>query len=101
MDDFGSGYSSLHMLKDIDIDVLKLDRGFLIDSTSDERQKIIFGTIVEMASKLELSVIVEGVETEENVRLMKQFGCFYAQGYYFARPMDAESFEKLYREGSI
>lgn len=101
MDDFGSGYSSLHMLKDIDIDVLKIDRGFLVESTSDERQKIIFGTIVDMARKLELSVIVEGVETVENVNLMKQFDCLYAQGYYFARPMDIESFEKLYKDGSI
>lgn len=101
MDDFGSGYSSLHMLKDIDIDVMKIDRGFLADSLSNERQRIIFGTIVQMADKLNIQVIVEGVETEENVSLMREFGCLYAQGYYFAKPMDISVFDAVFKEGSV
>ncbi|MEG0229116.1 MAG: EAL domain-containing protein [Oscillospiraceae bacterium] len=99
MDDFGSGYSSLHMLKDIDIDVLKIDRNFLIDSINNKRQKVIFGTIIEMAKKLNIQTIVEGVETEENINLMKEFGCNYAQGFYFSRPIDLYTFKTIYKDG--
>lgn len=101
MDDFGSGYSSLHMLKDIDIDVLKMDGGFLKGSESNDRQKIIFGSTVQMAQKLKISVIVEGVETIENVNLMKEFNCSYAQGYFFAKPMSITDFRCIYKEGQI
>lgn len=101
MDDFGSGYSSLHMLKDIEIDILKIDRGFLKDSESNIRQKIIFGSAVEMAQKLQIEVVVEGVETIDNVNMMKEFHCSYAQGYFFARPMDTADFRRIYTEGKI
>lgn len=101
MDDFGSGYSSLHMLKDIDIDVLKIDRGFLLGSEDDERQKAIFGAVVQMANKLQITVVVEGVETIENVNLMKEFNCSYAQGYYFAKPMNENEFNIIYKEGRL
>lgn len=101
MDDFGSGYSSLNMLKDIDIDVLKIDQGFLMGSDDNERQKTIFGSVVQMAEKLQIKVVVEGVETIENVNMMKAFNCSYAQGYYFARPMDIKEFSKIYKEGHV
>lgn len=101
MDDFGSGYSSLHMLKDIEIDVLKIDRGFLMGSEDNERQKAIFGSVVQMADKLKIKVVVEGVETTENVSMMKEFNCVYAQGYFFAKPMAEKEFETIYKEGHL
>lgn len=101
MDDFGSGYSSLNMLKDIEIDVLKIDQGFLMGSEENERQKTIFGSVVQMAHKLKIKVVVEGVETLENVNLMKEFNCSYAQGYFFAKPMDIKEFRKIYEEGHL
>lgn len=101
MDDFGSGYSSLHMLKDINIDVLKIDRSFLLNTEYPERRKAVFGSVVEMAKKLNIKVVVEGVETEENLTLVKEFGCRIIQGYYFAKPMDAEDFGQIYLKGKI
>ncbi len=101
MDDFGSGYSSLNMLKDIPIDILKIDRAFLKETSNSERQRIIFASIARMAKMLDIQVVVEGVETIENVEMMKEYGCQAAQGYYFAKPMDERSFEKIYREGNL
>lgn len=101
MDDFGTGYSSLHMLKDINIDVLKIDRGFLKGTADSDRQKAIFGAIVQMAKKLEMKVVVEGVETLENIQLMQEFGCSIAQGFYYSKPLDKEEFAKCYEEGKV
>lgn len=101
MDDFGSGYSSLNMLKEIPIDVLKIDKEFLAEMKDNTRRDIIFATIAEMAQKLGIKVVVEGVEHLENVELMKECGCFIAQGYYFARPMDEASFESVFKKGRI
>lgn len=101
MDDFGSGYSSLNMLKDIPIDVLKIDRGFLEETSNSDKQRIILSTIANMANQLNIKVVVEGVETIENVNLMKEFGCYIAQGYYFAKPMAEVDFEKIFEEGVL
>lgn len=101
MDDFGSGYSSLHMLKDVPIDILKIDRGFLEDTSKEERQKAIFSAIIQMAEKLHIQVVVEGVETKGNVQLMQDCGCYVAQGYYYAKPMDRAAFEQLYQKGEL
>ncbi len=101
MDDFGSGYSSLNMLKDVPIDIIKIDREFLKKTANNERQRIIFSTIVRMAQQLHIKVVVEGVETIDNVNLMKEYDCSIAQGYYFAKPMDETEFEKIYREGKL
>lgn len=101
MDDFGSGYSSLHLLKDIDIDVIKIDRGFLEQTGKNSRQKVIFEAVSQMAKKLNIKLVVEGVETLDNVNLMKEFDCSIAQGYYFAKPMDIDAFEAHYRVGKI
>lgn len=101
MDDFGSGYSSLNMLKDIPVDVLKIDQGFLQATSNSDRQAIIFDTVARMADRLQISVVVEGVETAEHVRLMKMFDCSIAQGYYFAKPMDEQSFGPVYKEGKV
>lgn len=101
MDDFGSGYSSLHMLKDIPIDVLKIDQGFLVETANSAKQKIILAAITQMAAGLDIKIVVEGVETFENVELMRELNCFIAQGYYFARPMPQSDFEAINKEGHI
>ncbi|WP_107602577.1 bifunctional diguanylate cyclase/phosphodiesterase [Clostridioides difficile] len=94
MDDFGSGYSSLNLLKDLSFDILKLDRGFLIETTDTKRGKIIISKIVEMAKAIDIKVICEGVETYEQVEFLREIGCDKVQGYLFAKPMVLDKFEK-------
>ena len=94
MDDFGSGYSSVNMLKNIPLNVIKLDRGFLIETTDTKRGKIIISKIVEMAKAIDIKVICEGVETYEQVEFLKEIGCDKVQGYLFAKPMVLDEFEK-------
>lgn len=96
MDDFGSGYSSLNMLKDIQVDILKIDMAFLRKSKDEERSKKILHMIIDLSKQLGMPVISEGVETKEQVDYLSDFGCDMFQGYYFAKPMDVASFEKLY-----
>jgi diguanylate cyclase (GGDEF)-like protein len=96
IDDFGSGYSSLNMLKDIPADVLKIDMGFLQETQNRERSGIILRTIVELAKQLRMTVITEGVESKEQVDYMTKAGCDMFQGYYFARPIAVEEFEERY-----
>ena len=103
MDDFGSGYSSLNMLKDIDVDVLKIDMQFLSGGESPGKGKIILESVIQMANNLGMPVIMEGVETQEQTRFLYKIGCNYVQGYYYARPMPQEEYEKKYiyrRKGS-
>ena len=87
MDDFGSGYSSLNILKDLKVDVLKIDMRFLSDTEEEARSENILAAVVRMAKWLNLPVIAEGVERKEQVLFLKGIGCEYVQGYYFARPM--------------
>ena len=94
MDDFGSGYSSLNSLKDIKVDVLKIDINFLPTSTADDRASKILASIVSMANALDLKVVVEGVETREQADFLISIGAYEAQGYYFFRPMPVEDYEK-------
>lgn len=96
MDDFGSGYSSLNMLKDIQVDILKIDMAFLRKSKDEDRSKKILHMIIDLSKQLGMPVISEGVETKEQVDYLSDFGCDMFQGYYFAKPMDVSSFEKLY-----
>ncbi len=98
MDDFGSGYSSLNMLKNMPIDVLKIDQGFLDRGSDQSRRDIIFAGVVGIAQRLGLSVVVEGVETAEDVALMKQCGCRIAQGYHYSRPVPEDAFMALLAE---
>ena len=95
MDDFGSGYSSLNTLKDVPVDVLKLDTRFLCSGEDDARGGSILSSVIRMAHWLKLPVIAEGVETRTQADYLKSLGCFYMQGYYFGRPMPTEDFEKL------
>lgn len=95
MDDFGSAYSSLNMLKDITVDILKIDMRFLdLNGNNASRGLDILETVCNMASILGLGIIVEGVETEEQRDHLLNMRCTYGQGYYFYRPLSVEDFEK-------
>ncbi len=96
MDDFGSGYSSLNILKDINLDVLKIDMKFLSKSKmADSRGTKILEAVVRMAQSLKMPVIAEGVEEREQVDFLCSLGCDYIQGYYFAEPMSIDRYKKL------
>lgn len=97
MDDFGSGYSSLNTLKDIPVDILKVDMKFLGTGDRDGRSERILASVIQMAALLELAVIVEGVETKEQKDFLKSIGCEYVQGFYYARPMPWQEYEEELR----
>ncbi|SCX18395.1 diguanylate cyclase (GGDEF) domain-containing protein [Lachnospiraceae bacterium YSD2013] len=94
MDDFGSGYSSLNSLKDIPIDVLKLDMGFLRGGTNVERGNEIITYMVHMAKALKLKIVAEGVELKEQADFLTKEGCDVIQGYFYAKPMPLTDFEE-------
>jgi EAL domain-containing protein (putative c-di-GMP-specific phosphodiesterase class I) len=96
MDDFGSGYSSLNMLKDFPFDVLKIDKEFFSESITSEASVWILKKIIEMAEGLGIRVICEGVETKDQVEMLQKIGCRYVQGYYYSKPIPAERFVELY-----
>lgn len=98
MDDFGSGYSSLNMLKNLDLDVIKIDMGFLHDAERMERSISILDYIIRLIKQLGMGVITEGVETKEQVERLLKMGCDMFQGYYFAKPMPVKDFEEKYAE---
>ena len=91
MDDFGSGYSSLNMLKDVPIDVLKIDMKFL--SSNNQRSKIIVKNIINLSGDLNVTALTEGVETKQQFNQLVDMGCTLFQGYYFAKPMPINEFE--------
>ena len=93
MDDFGSGYSSLNTLKEIPVDVLKIDLKFLPAGENDEKANLIIKHVVEMAVDLDLMIIVEGVEREEQVEFLTKIGCKIAQGFYYYRPISVLEYE--------
>lgn len=97
MDDFGSGYSSLNLLKEMPINELKLDRMFLNETSTSIRSKLIITNIIAMAKALEIDVICEGVETLEQAEFLKEIKCDMAQGYYFGKPMAMAKFEEILR----
>ena len=92
MDDFGSGYSSLNVLKDLEIDVIKIDMKFFELSKNEGRAESIIIAIIRMAKWLELPIVAEGVETREQVDFLKTLGCEYVQGYYFSKPIPVEEY---------
>ena len=96
MDDFGTGYSSFSMLKNINIDVLKMDKSFFDDVLESRRGKIIIEAVIEMSHKLNIKVVAEGIETKEQVEYLKNIKCDMIQGYYFEKPMTIEKFEEKY-----
>ena len=96
IDDFGSGYSSLNMLKDISADVLKIDMGFLRASENEVKGQDILESIIELANKLGMRVITEGVEKESQLHMLSMMGCKMFQGYYFSKPIPVKEFEDKY-----
>ena len=94
MDDFGTGYSSMMMLKNVAIDVLKLDKSF-VDDIGDDRSEKIISNIIYLAHSLQIEVTAEGVETAAQFEFLKSVGCDYIQGYYFGKPQPAEDFAAL------
>jgi EAL domain-containing protein (putative c-di-GMP-specific phosphodiesterase class I) len=95
VDDFGAGYSSLNMIRQIPVDTIKIDKDFLDKKLSTDKGKIVISHTIAMAKDLKLSVVAEGVETQEHVDFLKSSSCDIAQGFYFAKPMPLEDFNKL------
>ena len=95
IDDFGSAYSTFNMLKDIFIDVVKIDREFFNETASTIRGKTIVKSIVMMAKDLEIETVAEGVETKAQVEFLREIGCDLAQGFYYAKPMPISDFIAL------
>lgn len=98
MDDFGSGYSSLNTLGRLNIDEVKLDRGFLLEIAGDPqgRTRLIMSQVVELAGHLGMDTVVEGVETASDEALITAMGCGYGQGYYYSRPIPAAEFTEKF-----
>ncbi|MDE6873911.1 MAG: EAL domain-containing protein [Lachnospiraceae bacterium] len=100
MDDFGSGYSSLNVLNDLPIDVIKLDKVFMKKSELREGDKTIISCVVEMAKKLHITVLCEGVENADQDQFLRGIGCDIIQGYYYGKPMPIGDFEQLLLTGN-
>jgi EAL domain-containing protein (putative c-di-GMP-specific phosphodiesterase class I) len=96
LDDFGTGYSSLSYLKCFPIDVVKIDRSFVADITSDPEAAALAAAIITMARSLKREVVAEGVETVEQLKLLSTWGCDAAQGYYFSHPLHRIEFTKRF-----
>lgn len=95
LDDFGSGYSSLNILKDLDVDILKLDCAFMSNIDTNTKARTVVKHVINMAKELGMKVVAEGVETKEQVKFLSSAGCDIVQGYYFAKPMPEGDFSKL------
>ncbi len=93
MDDFGTGYSSLGLLKNLPVDSIKIDRSFFVDSKYLTRAKIVIESVIQMAKRLGIFTVAEGIETQEQIDFLRTVGCDIVQGYYFAKPMEASEFK--------
>ncbi|WP_412727654.1 sensor domain-containing phosphodiesterase [Alteromonas sp. D210916BOD_24] len=95
LDDFGTGYSSISYLKKFPTDFIKIDRSFVHSMTEVSNDKVLCEAIIVMAKKLGIQVVAEGIETQEQLAILKKMGCDYAQGYYFSKPLGKVAFETL------
>ena len=101
MDDFGSGYSSLSMLRNLPVDILKIDMRFIQDVATSFRAAAIMKNIVQLAKDLEMEVVIEGVETKEQLEFLEEIGCDLIQGYYFSKPLMTDDYlDRIEREKS-
>ncbi len=98
IDDFGTGYSSLEYLKDLDVDVLKLDMAFIHGAVDDPTDRAILESVCRLSSKLNITVVAEGVETPQQAAVARETGCDSGQGFYYASPMPSERFEAQFVE---
>ena len=96
MDDFGSGYSSLNMLQNFEFDAIKFDMRFMREFNMSRKNHIILSQLVQMAKKLGIDTVVEGVETTEQVKFLREIGAAKLQGYYFAKPIDLQEWYAIY-----
>ena len=100
VDDFGVGYSSMSMLRDIPFSELKIDRSFLTYTTDTrDRSAVMMKHVISMATELGMRCIAEGVETPDQIKMLKDMECFRAQGFYFDKPLPREDFEKRLYKG--
>ncbi len=101
IDDFGKGSSSLGLLKDLKADVLKIDMRFIQKSKNDKRSNVILESVIDMAKRLNMEVISEGIETKDQLQNLEELGCDVFQGFYFSKPIPVASFEQLAHEKKI
>ena len=95
LDDFGTGYSSMSILRQLPIDVMKVDRSFVVGLGTDDGAMAVTHAIVALARSLRLHLVAEGIETEAQAEVLRSMGCDELQGYLFSRPLPADQFEKL------
>jgi len=98
IDDFGTGYSSLSYLNQLPLDTLKIDRAFIRDLGNPSSRTPLIHSVIDLAKKLRLKTVAEGVETPEQASLLREYGCDYAQGYLYGRPVGARQCRALLRE---
>ena len=101
LDDFGTGYSSLNYIKQLPLDIIKVDKTFIDDIVEDEYAQAFIKLIVELSDTIDTSIIVEGVENEAQLNILKELGVDYIQGFYYGKPVPAYEFEKLNFRGKI
>lgn len=101
MDDFGSGYSSLNVLKNIPVDIMKIDRDFVNDIEDNEKSKNVLGSVIHLARRLGIPVVAEGVETEKQYEYLKGIGCGSIQGYFFSKPIPTAEFDWLMQQLAV
>ncbi|TKB25519.1 EAL domain-containing protein [Desulfopila sp. IMCC35006] len=101
LDDFGTGYSSLSYLTSFHVDTIKIDRSFVMDCCDNKKNRIIIKAIIAMGHSLDMEIVAEGIESVEQFRLLKKYGCDEYQGYYFSPPVSAIKFESLLQEKAL
>ncbi|MBU4439530.1 MAG: bifunctional diguanylate cyclase/phosphodiesterase [Acetobacterium sp.] len=96
LDDFGTGYSSFGCMKDLPLDIIKLDRSLISNIVMDEREQMIVESMITIIQGLDIQVVAEGIETEEQLRFLENYNCDFIQGFFFSRPLSPDAFENYY-----